>query len=170
MNTLLAAPPSFESPVEMLQACHDKVRHFAALAPKLARHLQDKGLDQQARDAAQAILRYFDLAAPLHHADEDEDLYPALIALDDEALNTHIKQVSAEHADLGQLWQAMRPWLLDISMGLPHPAPAAVAAFAHQYPAHAQAEESLIYPSATRLNGPTMAAISQKMQKRRQST
>lgn len=43
--------------------------------------------DVQAQAAAAQILRYFNVAAPLHHQDEDEDLFPALLALHQPALS-----------------------------------------------------------------------------------
>ena len=44
--------PSIEDPLELLKACHDKVRRFSALVPRLRDHLARHGPDAQAQEAA----------------------------------------------------------------------------------------------------------------------
>lgn len=168
MALLHTPPPSFEDPLEMLHACHDKVRHFAKLSVRIADHVNLHGADQQAQDAAKAVMRYFDLAAPLHHADEDEDLYPALLALNDAALNEHIQRLTAEHTDLARLWHAVRHWLTDIAAGSAAQPPAELPEFAEQYPRHARDEETLVYPHARYLSGYQLNLLGQSMTQRRQ--
>ncbi len=60
--TPVEAAPSFDHPLEMLHACHDKILRQCDTLKKLAAHLPGNGCDQQARQAAQGILRYFDSA------------------------------------------------------------------------------------------------------------
>jgi hemerythrin-like domain-containing protein len=159
--------PSIDHPIELLLACHDKVRRFAELALKLAAHIEQDGPDEQAADAARTILRYFDLAAPLHHEDEDVDLFPALKALGHAELTHQIDTLSAEHDELGQQWQALRPWLIAITEGQLITLDVPVRVFAHRYQHHAQQEEALLYPWATQLNAAQIAHISQAMVARR---
>jgi hemerythrin-like domain-containing protein len=159
--------PSIDHPIELLLACHDKVRRFAELALKLAAHIEQDGPDEQAADAARSILRYFDLAAPLHHEDEDVDLFPALKALGHAELTHQIDTLSAEHDELGQQWQALRPWLIAITEGQLITPEVPVRVFAHRYQHHAQQEEALIYPWATQLSADQIAHISQAMVARR---
>ena len=158
---------SFDTPIAMLRACHDKVRRFATLAVSLATHLQTHAPDKNAGASAQQVLRYFDLAAPLHHADEDEDLYPALRALNDLALNQAIDEIQAEHTVLTDLYLSIRPWLLCISQQQISPAPTTVAAFSALYHTHAAREESAIYPAAQGLPLPQLHDIGRRMQQRR---
>ena len=94
-----ALAPDFGTPLAMLTACHDKVRHFAALSLKLAAHIEAKGCDDEAREPASNILRYFDVAAPLHHADEEEDLFPALRALGEPASAVEVLFYDIERSD-----------------------------------------------------------------------
>ncbi|SMC28460.1 Hemerythrin HHE cation binding domain-containing protein [Andreprevotia lacus DSM 23236] len=162
-----ASFPRFDEPVGMLTACHDKVRRFAALGLKLETHLAEHGADGQAAGAAEQILRYFDIAAPLHHADEEEDLFPALRALDDAQLHAALSRIEAEHVALAALWQAVRSWLLAVVAGQVLPAPNALSEFARAYPAHAADEEALLYPAAARLAPEVLAQIGQRMQARR---
>lgn len=82
-NSLLGtAAPSFDEPLEMLDACHGRIQAQIETLGRLAQHLPRHGADQAARDAAMGVLRYFSVAAPHHHADEEDDLFPALLACD----------------------------------------------------------------------------------------
>lgn len=163
--------PRIDDPIELLLACHDKVRRFAHLAVKLRDHMGSLGHqatpDAQAREAAQSILRYFNIAAPLHHDDEEQDLFPALRQLHDAALTAHLDQLEAEHAALAELWHALQPWLRDLAACLAHPAPSTVDDFARRYTAHAQREEDDVYPSASRLSPEQLQGISAAMVARR---
>ena len=62
----------FDTPFEMLEACHERVQRTLALQERLCEHLQAKGCDASAQNAAHDVLRYFDIAAPLHHEDAEE--------------------------------------------------------------------------------------------------
>lgn len=151
-------------------ACHDKVRRFAGLALRLRDHLAAKGPDQQAQEAAQSILRYFNIAAPLHHDDEEMDLFPALRQLTIGELDQHMAQLEAEHTELAALWQSLQAWLTATAEGQAHPAPDTVEAFAQRYQAHAQREEDEVYPFASRLAAEQIGHISAAMVARRTST
>ncbi|WP_454733524.1 MULTISPECIES: hemerythrin domain-containing protein [Cupriavidus] len=159
--------PGFESPIELLLACHDKVRRFAGLCPRLARHVALHGADEEARSAAAGALRYFQVAAPLHHMDEEEDLFPALRELGDAALDARIGEIAAEHGHLGALWRAVQPWLEAVSQGTAQAAPPELDPFATGYPAHALREEREIYPAADKLPHDRLAEIGRRMARRR---
>lgn len=159
--------PSIDDPIELLQACHDKVRRFAGLALRLRAHLTERGPDEQAQDAARSILRYFDVAAPLHHDDEDCDLFPALRTLNQPELTKRIGELEAEHESLGQLWQAVRPWLTATAQGQACTPPVEIDQFALTYPAHAAREEAEIYPAAAQLSAAQRRQISDAMVRRR---
>ena len=84
MNTRISLPGvrspgvGFEQPFEMLDACHDRVKRSLQLLVDLRKYLQTKGCDDSARQAARDVQRYFDIAAPLHHQDEELHIFPAL--------------------------------------------------------------------------------------------
>lgn len=162
-----ALAPDFESPLAMLTACHDKVRHFAGLSLTLAAHVESRGADSEAREAASNILRYFDVAAPLHHADEEEDLFPALRALGEPGLDSAMAELEAEHRSLAGLWQSVRLWLTVIIRGEAAPRPTELEGFARLYPAHADREEAEVYGAAQRLTRAELAGIGARMRQRR---
>lgn len=159
--------PRIDDPIELLLACHEKVRRFAGLTVKLRDHLASKGPDSQAQEAAQSILRYFNIAAPLHHDDEEQDLFPALRQLGHKGLNVSMAELEAEHTELAMLWQSLAPWLEATSHGTPHAPPATVDVFALRYPAHAQREEDEVYPFASQLAPTQIRQISAAMVARR---
>ena len=153
----------------LLRACHEKVVRFTTLAQRLQAHVRQQGVDEQAREAAQAVLRYFTLAAPLHHADEDDDLFVALRALGHLTLTARIDALQAEHDTLGQQWAEVRPWLETIAAGqLPSAPEPDVDGFATRYRDHAHAEESDVYPHAAELSPAALQALADAMVARRQ--
>ena len=72
--------PSFDDPLGMLRACHGRIERQLVTLDRLERHLPEHGADADAQAAAAAILRYFDNAAPNHHADEEASVFPRLLA------------------------------------------------------------------------------------------
>jgi hemerythrin-like domain-containing protein len=157
----------------MLVACHDRVRHFAATVERLAGHVLEHGSDEAAREAAAGVLRYFDVAAPLHHEDEEADLFPALVeALDvtqDADTLATLRRLTAEHVELAALYRAVRVTLERIAAGEPARfAAGAAESFARRYPAHAAAEEESVFPIAqARLAKDVLADIGRRMASRR---
>ena len=79
-------------------------------------HLAAHGPDAQAQTAAAAILRYFDSAAPAHHADEEQDLFLALVdamaGSDAVCIHHLIARLAAEHRVLEESWARLRPALI----------------------------------------------------------
>ncbi|UGA39749.1 hemerythrin domain-containing protein [Chromobacterium haemolyticum] len=74
-----AAAPSFEQPLEMLQACHDKIRRFCDQLDQLPSYIEQHGVDEAARNTIDGLVRYFDLAGPAHHSDEEDELFPLIL-------------------------------------------------------------------------------------------
>jgi len=159
--------PGIEDPIELLLACHEKVRRFAGLTLKLRDHIAKNGPDKQAQEAAQSILRYFNIAAPLHHADEEVNLFPELRQLAVAELDLSLAQLEAEHTKLGALWQSLQAWLTATVEGQAHTKPDTVDAFVSRYLAHAQREEDEVYPYAARLTPQQTKRISAAMVARR---
>lgn len=159
--------PHIEDPMAMLLACHDKVRHFSQLLHKLVAHVASHGADQQARDAAHAVWRYFEIAAPLHHADEDQDLYPALQALSDAQLSAHCQRLTLEHGPQHDDWRLVSAWLRSVAEGAAGPPPPDVLRFANASIRHAHEEERCIYPAVQRLGAEQLSRIAASMSERR---
>lgn len=110
---------STEAPLEMLAACHIRIERQCATLRRLAAHLAEHGADEQARGAAAGVLRYFDTAAPQHHADEEQDLFPALLesmaGSDPVCLKGMTQGLRDEHRELETAWARLRPRLQAIA-------------------------------------------------------
>ncbi len=164
---------STEVPLEMLSACHGRVERQCQTLQRLQPHLREHGGDDQARQAAQAVLRYFDTAARDHHADEEIDLFPALLEAvagsDAICLRQLIETLLAEHRAIERRWQALRQQLDAIAQGRSAALPdQAVADFIAAYGAHIEREETELLPMAARLlDEATLAHIGRAMRLRR---
>ena len=162
------AAPSFDHPLEMLRACHDKILRQCDTLKKLAVHLQSEGCDAQVSQAAAGILRYFDTAGQLHHLDEEQDLFPALRAAT--ACNaTLMDRLLSEHNVMLASWEALRPVLLHLADGRAVTLETAVMdKFITSYTDHISLENAELLPMAARLLSlPQLEAIGRNMAGRR---
>jgi hemerythrin-like domain-containing protein len=164
----------FEQPFEMLEACHERVQRSLALLAKLLDYIARQGHDAQSRAAAADVLRYFDLAAPLHHADEEVHVFPLLLSQGDAAVCAAVRQLQDDHQRMSASWAAAREPLLrwrqsDSSGALDAASRAALEDFAALYGAHIATEEGLVYPAARALLGAQqLHDMGRQMQARRQ--
>lgn len=166
----------FEAPFEMLSACHERVERMLNLLERLQARLADKGWDPQAADAARDVMRYFDLAAPLHHEDEERHVFPPLLAAGDAAVGAVVRRLQADHLAMAQTWPTARQLLQGVAAaGAPAAWPGwdaaalqTLADFRGRYGEHIALEESLAYPQARALLDPaSLQAMSADMQSRR---
>ncbi len=169
VRPLLPTPPGagFDAPFDMLAACHERVERSLALLERLAAHLPAHGADAAARDAARDVLRYFDLAAPHHHQDEERHVLPALRAAGQGAL---ADRVVAEHEALVAAWAALRPGLQALvdSATVPDPQRDRWAGFCAAYRAHAALEDTQVFaPARALLDAAAQAAMGREMAARR---
>jgi hemerythrin-like domain-containing protein len=107
VDVSLHAGPSvgFDQPFEMLAACHERVRRSLDLLQRLHTHVAQQGVDAQARDAARDVMRYFDVAGPAHHEDEERHVLPRLRDAGQSAL---AERLQADHAEMTRLWGQLR--------------------------------------------------------------
>lgn len=154
--SLIPVAPGMETPLEMLEACHERLQSQLTTLSRLVPWLAEHGVDGQARQAAVNIMRYFDLAAVNHHLDEEEDLIPALRGHADEAdgpaLEALIEWMLADHQRMFAAWAQMRQKLEAISHGEAVTlGEEEVAGFAQRYRDHIAREESELLPLSRRL-------------------
>jgi hemerythrin-like domain-containing protein len=104
------ALPGFDDPLALLRACHQKMLAHCDLLETLVAQSRSGGLDDAARKASQDLTRYFSSSAPLHHRDEEEDLFPRINrqSLRIAELVHHLKR---EHQELDALWETLAPEL-----------------------------------------------------------
>ncbi|WP_019141767.1 hemerythrin domain-containing protein [Noviherbaspirillum massiliense] len=174
MKNLLPDPvPGFDQPIAVLKHCHDRIRKQLNTLHKLLTHLPVSGTDLDAKQAANAVMKYFNQAAGNHHADEEQDLLPMLQATargDDAALlHALLPDILREHGEMEALWQALDRQLHEIASGTSAQLSADdVARFSALYLAHMKKEESHIAPMAKRLfSDAQMAQLGDAMRARR---
>ena len=165
----------FDQPFEMLDACHDRVRRSLDLLRRLRDYLRGHGhgCDDSARQAARDVLRYFDIAAPLHHEDEELHVFPALLAGSaDAGLIALVRRLQADHLLMAQRWSLARGALQALAQGesqqFSNADEAALQAFVASYADHLRHEDESIYPAAQALlNASQTQAMGQDMAHRR---
>lgn len=174
MTSLLPDPaPDFDQPMAVLKHCHGRIRKQLATMEKLLVHLPEFGADEQARQAAAAVLKYFEQAVHLHHEDEEQDLIPMLRAVaqgeDAATLQALAPVILQDHKDMDALWQDLHEQLAAVAEGRSATLSAsAVQRFVQRYTSHMEREEGVIAPMALRLFGPEqMARLGAAMQRRR---
>ena len=144
-----------EAPFEMLEACHERVERTLQLLQKLQTYLADTGHDASAAQAAQDVLRYFNLAAPLHHQDEELHVFPPLLALNEPPVTTAVQQLIRDHRAMEAAWaraSTVLQQIVNATSDTWQPLDAAETAdlqnFAALYVSHIALEEGVVYPRA----------------------
>ncbi|MBS0506602.1 MAG: hemerythrin domain-containing protein [Proteobacteria bacterium] len=162
----------FDEPFDMLDACHDRVRRSLDLLRRLREYLQGHACDDSARQAARDVLRYFDIAAPLHHEDEELHVFPPLLAQGTGQVVALVRQLQRDHLLMAERWAAARGALqamADGSLAAFTPAQdAAFDQFVECYADHLRHEDDSIYPVARALlDLDAQQAMGQEMARRR---
>ena len=134
---LLETPAGFDERIE---------RQLETLK-RLRAHLAERGVDPEASAAAQAVLRYFALAAANHHEDEEKDLFPLLEARIADAgeaarFRAFREGLEQDHRALEAAWLRLRKPLEAVADGLSRLLPETeVHAFVSAYAHHILSEE-----------------------------
>ena len=164
----------FDQPFEMLEACHERVQRSLDLLRRLIAHVDQHGCDADARSAAADVLRYFDLAAPLHHEDEEQHLFSALGQHPDVRVRATVVTLENDHLLMTAIWQRLRAVLVRWQAGGAGCGPMTetertyASDFAQAYQRHIRLEEDVLYPAArAALDAPTQRAMGHEMAARR---
>jgi iron-sulfur cluster repair protein YtfE (RIC family) len=136
--------------VDMLLACHERIRAFVSSARRIADATEASA--EEIQDAAAAVLRYFSEALPLHVADEEESVIPRLHGKNSE-LDSALETLRQEHHDHEpQLQELLR--LCSILKASPERLPETreslrrvAAGLESAFLAHLQEEESRVIPA-----------------------
>ncbi|MBP7454156.1 MAG: hemerythrin domain-containing protein [Ottowia sp.] len=163
MNASPVSPPGvrspavgFEQPFEMLQACHERVQRSLDLLQRLIAHVDQNGCDADARSAAADVQRYFDVAGPHHHEDEERHVFPLLADDPSARLRQTVVLLENDHLLMNAIWQRLRPalqrWQGDADNGPMTELERTFASdFTQAYQRHIALEEGVLYPAARAL-------------------
>lgn len=153
-----AASAGTEAALDMLATCHERGARQCNTLRRLPPRLEAEGADEEARTAAAGVMRYFDKAAKDHYADEEVDLFPALLesmsSSDAVCLRAMIEGLIAEHRRLERAWQLVRDEVAGVAAGVSAQLSAAgVEALTSLYEQHMAREDDELMPLAARLLG-----------------
>ncbi len=174
MSSLFNSPAAgFDQPLAVLRACHERIQRQCQTLQRLEAHLAQHGADEQARQAAQAVMRYFDIAGVHHHADEEDDLFPLLRAHADQpghaGVLAAIERLEQDHRLMENSWADLRQALQQLADGdAAAYKPAQIQAFVGLYKRHIELEERAVYdPGEPMLTAAEVTRLGQAMAQRR---
>jgi iron-sulfur cluster repair protein YtfE (RIC family) len=143
-------------PAEALAACHERIRHFATVAVRLAR--SPRAAPRLILDTVTTLRRYFGSSLPQHERDEDDCVTPRLLEVrPGRAIEHALARMEGDHraieetlGELNALWAriAARPADLEAMGDLLH---ARSLSLASLFEGHLQLEEETIFPALTAL-------------------
>ena len=172
MTLPVQAKPPLEDGFDQLDVCHRQtvltLGKLAALVARLKRH----GCDATARSLAAEIVAHFSTNARQHHEDEEQHVFPQLLANGDPDVEQAVLRLKQDHGWLEEDWRELAPQLEAVAAGqtgydldtLEHAVPVFIA-LSHD---HIALEESCIYPQArARLRKGERREIGREMAMRR---
>ena len=115
-------------------------------------HAMTKGCDANLNSAFIDVMRYFDLAAPQHHLDEELHVFPIVLAKGNQSQKEIVRVLIQDHETMAHLWQDVRSLLAEVIQ-----TPRDLPVFSHRdndlmddfrnaYAKHISNEELSIYP------------------------
>lgn len=147
MGTLVA-----ENQFSALDQCHQQIQQHLAELAKLLTQLRAGEVSPQLRQCAGVIEAFFSGTARRHHVEEEQKVFPALLASDNAELVQAVSTLRQDHIWIELNWSEMAPMLRALAQGEDWLDPAelqhAIEVFVTLCHDHIALEESLIYPAA----------------------
>src|SRR6266536_1922885 len=145
-----------EGPLDMLSRVHSEALQCCATLRRLVSYLAETGCDQQARHAAERVLRCFGVSALQDFRDEEIDLFPALLesmaGSDAVCLRELTSGMAQQHRTLERMWERLREPLAAVASGQRASLDGDdVEAFVSLYHSHIEREQAELLPMAARL-------------------
>jgi hemerythrin-like domain-containing protein len=142
---------------EVLDATHREVMHTLERLQQWVEQLDPQRVDDATRATADEICKFFDGHARAHHAAEEAQIFPNLLATGDAALVQHVHRLQQDHGWLEEDWLELQPQLRAVVEGYnwydPDFLRAAVPVFTELYRDHIALEENIVYPESRRRQG-----------------
>jgi len=159
--------PGFDDPLALLRACHKNIIAHCDQLDALVAHIDEQGIDDEARKSARGIERYFSTNALLHHRDEEEDLFPRLNRQSIKIAEL-IQELKKEHTRLDLLWETIAPGLKQLPDGFSNDFMEAARDFCTLSRQHVNRENMEFLPlAASSLSQLDLGDIGESMAKRR---
>jgi len=135
-----------------LDACHLQMQRQLADLAALLNQLRSGQETHSLRRSAGAIEEFFSGTSRQHHAEEEQKVFPALLASDNAELVQAVRTLQQDHQWIELNWTELAPMLRALALGEDWVDPAelehAMDVFVSLCNDHIALEESLIYPEA----------------------
>ena len=165
------------NPLNEFSGCHEGIIENFNQLERLLALLQDSPGSGEVRAIAQKLVAFFRDVVLLHHAEEEQELFTAVMdaaADEKEAAEARgqIKRLVAEHRELENMWAQIEPAIKKLARGKAADLDRETAAsLAQKYLAHAQFEEEIFLPlSARMLSKNDLSALGLSLHMRHQQT
>jgi hemerythrin-like domain-containing protein len=157
----MKVPPQVD-PFKTLDACHQQIHLQLAELADLLERLETSSDSPHCRQKAKTIEAFFSEVARPHHAEEERNIFPVLLASDNAELVQAVRTLQQDHGWIEQNWLELAPMLRALAQGedwvdtaeLKHN----VEVFVSLCHDHIVLEESLIYPEAKARLAETLAS------------
>lgn len=173
MGIQIGAKPDsgFDDPIGMLKDCHRRIEHFLGLLCIVVEGAQNRSLSEEEVAAVQVAINYFRTGGQRHTADEEESLFPRLVAAGGcdelDALEHDHVEAGGLHSDVETLY---RSWFLRGTLAEVETRRllSSTARLRDLYEAHIAIEDNTVFPTATGiLDKGAIEAIGQEFRTRR---
>lgn len=173
-NDTTARAPVMLDGFEVLDACHrETVLRLGELA-QLVASLDGGTPGPAAREAAAAIVAFFSTTAREHHLDEEQHVFPALLAGGNDEIVQAVQRLRQDHGWLEADWNEIEPQLDALASGQAWVDLDVLREGTEIFVAlsrdHVALEESFIYPQArATIGGRERSAMGREMAARRRA-
>jgi hemerythrin-like domain-containing protein len=137
---------------QALDACHLEIHNHLVKLDEVLKLLEAGADEEQYRQQVGAIEAYFSSTSRQHHAEEEKNVFPALLRSDNAELVHAVRTLQQDHGWIEQNWIELAPMLRAVAEGEDWVDPAelqhAVSVFLALCRDHITREETLIYPAA----------------------
>jgi hemerythrin-like domain-containing protein len=151
-DRLAKAPAPALPAFDRLDATHRAALEMIDEFQRLLQRLHSEGADDEARAGARRIVAFFEGPAKTHHAEEEQRVFPVLLAQGDAELVHHVRRLQQDHGWIEEGWRELGPQVRAIADGISgwdlDMLRQAVPIYRSLYEDHIGLEESLIYPEA----------------------
>ena len=151
-----AHDPADSSPIDEFSQCHAGILGHLQLLDELPALLEPAA---RARRIATDALGFFRSAVFEHHAEEEKELFPAVLASavkgeERDKVQQLVDSLTAEHRQVEATWARLEPKLKAVAKGRDSDVdPADIAALVAAYQAHARFEEDVFLPLSQTILG-----------------
>ncbi len=152
---------SLDEPLEHLMACHRRIEERLETLERAAAHLEDR--TEEALGAFRSAFAFLDTSGALHTADEEESLFPRLMAALERGERAYLAGLEHDHTEAHRIYTELK-----LSLDRPAQARHLVDRLCALYRAHIASEDDVLQEYArVHLSAEQLAEIGREMKGRR---